>query len=108
MVSADGEGAIPRPGGKGEERILVSVRMRPLNEKEASRNEVVDWERINNTTIIYKNHLSPERSLYPTSYTFGESSPPPNPINLCSGQHLGFSMGQSYGKHHTPAWIFCP
>ncbi|KAJ8443627.1 hypothetical protein Cgig2_019609 [Carnegiea gigantea] len=70
MGCADGEEAMPGPSGRGEERILVSVRMRPLNKKEASRNEVVDWECINNTTIVYKNHLSPERSLYPTSYTF--------------------------------------
>ncbi|XP_059281295.1 kinesin-like protein KIN-7C isoform X2 [Lycium ferocissimum] len=53
-----------------EERICVSVRLRPLNEKE--RNDVTDWECINDTTIIYKNvSLSPsERLMYPSAYTF--------------------------------------
>ncbi|KAJ8451949.1 hypothetical protein Cgig2_007432 [Carnegiea gigantea] len=71
MGSAEGEETMQGLGGREEERILVSVRVRPLNEKEISRNEVVDWECINDTTIVYRNHLSPERSMYPTSYTFG-------------------------------------
>ncbi|XP_014509314.1 kinesin-like protein KIN-7H [Vigna radiata var. radiata] len=54
-----------------EERILVSVRVRPLNEKELSRNDLSEWECINGTTIIYRSNLSAtERSLYPTAYTF--------------------------------------
>ncbi|KAH9711100.1 kinesin-like protein KIN-7G [Citrus sinensis] len=53
------------------ERIFVSVRLRPLNEKEIARNDVSDWECINDSTIIYRNNLSvAERSMYPTSYTF--------------------------------------
>uniref|UniRef100_A0A5B7BKM5 Kinesin-like protein n=1 Tax=Davidia involucrata TaxID=16924 RepID=A0A5B7BKM5_DAVIN len=52
-----------------EEKILVSVRLRPLNEKETARNDVSDWECITNNTIIFKNSL-PERSLFPTAYTF--------------------------------------
>ncbi|XP_059293089.1 kinesin-like protein KIN-7G [Lycium ferocissimum] len=58
-------------GGRGE-RILVSVRLRPLNDKEILRNDVSDWECINDTTIIYKNvNLSvSERSMYPSAYTF--------------------------------------
>ncbi|XP_016505619.1 kinesin-like protein KIN-7F [Nicotiana tabacum] len=54
-----------------EERIFVSVRLRPLNEKE-ERNDVSDWECVNDTTIIYKNiSLSPsERLIYPSAYTF--------------------------------------
>lgn len=57
-----------------EERIFVSVRLRPLNEKE-ERNDVSDWECVNDTTIIYKNiSLSPsERLIYPSAYTFGKS-----------------------------------
>lgn len=57
-----------------EERILVSVRLRPLNDKEILRNDVSDWECINDTTIIYKNvNLSlSERSMYPSAYTFGK------------------------------------
>ncbi|KAM6599173.1 hypothetical protein CsatA_018782 [Cannabis sativa] len=31
----------------------------------------IDWECINDTTIIYRNNLSvSERSMYPTAYTF--------------------------------------
>ncbi|KAJ0040432.1 hypothetical protein Pint_28416 [Pistacia integerrima] len=53
------------------ERIFVSVRLRPLNEKEIARNDASDWECINETTIIYRNNLSvAERSMYPTAYTF--------------------------------------
>ncbi|PON71566.1 Kinesin-like protein [Parasponia andersonii] len=54
-----------------EEKIFVSIRLRPLNQKESARNDVSDWECINDTTIIYRNNLSvSERSMYPTAYTF--------------------------------------
>ncbi|CAJ1942409.1 unnamed protein product [Sphenostylis stenocarpa] len=54
-----------------EERIIVSVRVRPLNEKERARNDLSEWECINDTTIMYRSNLSAtERSLYPTTYTF--------------------------------------
>ncbi|KAL1217047.1 Kinesin-like protein KIN-7H [Cardamine amara subsp. amara] len=54
-----------------EEKIYVSVRLRPLNDKERFRNDVPDWECINNTTIIYRSHLSiSERSMYPSAYSF--------------------------------------
>nr|GMC64682.1 kinesin-like protein KIN-7E isoform X1 [Ipomoea batatas] len=53
-----------------EEKILVLVRLKPLSEKEISRNEVSDWECINETTILYRNSLQ-ERSGLPTAYTFG-------------------------------------
>ncbi|KAG8373249.1 hypothetical protein BUALT_Bualt11G0004300 [Buddleja alternifolia] len=55
-----------------EERIYVSVRLRPLNSKEISRNDVSDWECINDKTIVFKNVgiLASERSMYPTAYTF--------------------------------------
>lgn len=55
----------------GAERILVSVRLRPLNSKEIARNDASDWECINENTIIFKNSL-PERSMLPSAYTFGE------------------------------------
>lgn len=62
------------PSGS-EEKIYVSVRLRPLNDKERSRNDVPDWECINNTTIIYRSHLSiSERSMYPSAYTFGKTN----------------------------------
>lgn len=56
----------------GEEKILVSVRLRPLNDKEIERNDVCDWECANGDTIVYKNvNLSmPDRSMYPSAYTF--------------------------------------
>ncbi|XP_015064441.1 kinesin-like protein KIN-7E isoform X2 [Solanum pennellii] len=49
-----------------EESIYVSARLRTLNEKE--RNDVADWECVNDTTIIYNNvNSSP---MYPSVYTF--------------------------------------
>ncbi|KAA8528709.1 hypothetical protein F0562_036064 [Nyssa sinensis] len=57
------------PGSRAhEEKILVSVRFRPLNEKEIARHDMSDWECINNT-ILFKNTL-PERSMFPTAYTY--------------------------------------
>ncbi|PSS19122.1 Kinesin-like protein [Actinidia chinensis var. chinensis] len=53
----------------GEEKILVLVRLRPLSEKEIARNEVSDWECINETSILFRNSLQ-ERSMFPTAYTF--------------------------------------
>ncbi|KAF3446738.1 hypothetical protein FNV43_RR11918 [Rhamnella rubrinervis] len=52
-----------------EERIFVSVRLRPLNDKELARNEASDWECINNNTIAFKNSL-PDRSVVPSAYSF--------------------------------------
>ncbi|GMI96838.1 hypothetical protein like AT5G66310 [Hibiscus trionum] len=51
------------------EKILVSVRLRPLNDKERARNGLSDWECINDDTIVFKNNL-PERAMYPAAYTF--------------------------------------
>ncbi|CAL5328129.1 unnamed protein product [Camellia sinensis] len=64
-------------GGGCEEKIFVSVRLRPLNEKEIARNDVCDWECINEDTIIFKNcNLPlPVRSMYSTAYTFGVTAP---------------------------------
>ncbi|KAL6576089.1 hypothetical protein OROHE_000560 [Orobanche hederae] len=58
--------------GGDEERIYVSVRLRPLNQKEILRNDVSDWECVNNKTIVYKNVglSASERSMYPAAYTF--------------------------------------
>lgn len=56
------------PSGR-EEKILVLVRLRPLNEKELASNEVADWECINDTTILYRNTLR-EGSTFPNAYTF--------------------------------------
>lgn len=58
MGSVDGEEAMQGSSNREDERILVSVRLRPLNEKEASRKEAIDWECVDDTTIIYKNNSS--------------------------------------------------
>ncbi|CDY30779.1 BnaC07g16790D [Brassica napus] len=62
----------PSGGGGGcEEKISVSVRLRPLNDKEMLRNDSPDWECINSTTIMYRSHLSiSDRSMYPSAYSF--------------------------------------
>ncbi|XP_057793748.1 kinesin-like protein KIN-7E [Salvia miltiorrhiza] len=52
-----------------EEKIYVAVRVRPLSDREISKNDLSDWECINNTTIIFKNTLQ-ERSQLPSAYTF--------------------------------------
>lgn len=54
-----------------KEKILVSVRLRPLNDNERSRNEVSDWECINNSTIVFKSSIS-DRTMFPSAYTFGK------------------------------------
>ncbi|KAF5755825.1 putative plus-end-directed kinesin ATPase [Helianthus annuus] len=56
-------------GNGREEKILVLVRLRPLNEKEIARNDVSDWECINDTTVLFRNSLQ-ERSMFPTAYSF--------------------------------------
>ncbi|XP_042451220.1 kinesin-like protein KIN-7C isoform X2 [Zingiber officinale] len=55
-----------------DERILVSVRMRPLNAKEIAGNDPSDWDCLNTTTIVFKSS-GQERTLYPTSYTFDKA-----------------------------------
>lgn len=71
MVAVDGQ-EIMQGSSPCEEKIFVSVRLRPLNQKEISRNDVSDWECINDNTIICRNNLSvSERSMYPSAYTFG-------------------------------------
>lgn len=57
-------------GGGKMEKIVVSVRLRPLSEKEVAENDPSDWECINDTTVIFRESLL-ERSINPTAYTFG-------------------------------------
>ena len=57
--------------GGSEQKILVLVRLRPLSEKEIARNEVSDWECINETTILFRNSLQ-EQSIFPTAHTLGK------------------------------------
>ncbi|CAL5013965.1 unnamed protein product [Urochloa decumbens] len=50
-----------------EERIMVSVRLRPLNGREAGDSS--DWECISPTTIMFRSTV-PERAMFPTAYTY--------------------------------------
>ncbi|KAH9623004.1 hypothetical protein KSS87_009627 [Heliosperma pusillum] len=70
-MGAIAEGELKSQGSMAgrEEKILVLVRLRPLNEKEISKSEVADWECINENTILYRNSLQ-ERSGLPTAYSY--------------------------------------
>ncbi|KAE9606653.1 putative kinesin motor domain-containing protein [Lupinus albus] len=69
MGSIEGEEAMQQGN---VERIFVSVRLRPLNDRELTKNDVSEWECINDTTIICRNNLTAsDRSLYPIAYSFG-------------------------------------
>ncbi|KAL8240523.1 hypothetical protein R6Q59_013878 [Mikania micrantha] len=72
MGETGGGGGVVRSGEGGGEKIFVSVRLRPLNGREIVTNDVSDWECFDQNTIVYKNgNLSvPERSMYPSAYTF--------------------------------------
>lgn len=63
------EGSWEKRVREEEEKIFVSVRVRPLSEKEIARRDVSDWECINDKTVVYK-YTIPERSLFPTAYSF--------------------------------------
>ncbi|KAL8172020.1 hypothetical protein V2J09_023824 [Rumex salicifolius] len=52
-----------------EERIQVSVRVRPLNGKETATNDFADWECINSTTVVFKNTMG-DRTMYPNAYMY--------------------------------------
>lgn len=60
------------PGGSKsrEEKIVVTVRLRPLNKREQSAKDQVAWECIDEHTIVYK-PSSHERVAQPSSFTFG-------------------------------------
>ncbi|CAN6682771.1 unnamed protein product [Malus baccata var. baccata] len=51
-----------------EEKILVSVRLRPLNDKEKAKNDVSDWC-VKNNTVMY-NNSHPDRPMSPSAYGF--------------------------------------
>ncbi|KAK9106231.1 hypothetical protein Scep_023075 [Stephania cephalantha] len=52
-----------------EEKIVVTVRLRPLNKREQAIKDQVAWECIDDQTIIYKS-TPQERLIAPTTYTF--------------------------------------
>ncbi|XP_054820843.1 kinesin-like protein KIN-7B isoform X5 [Prosopis cineraria] len=57
------------PGGPKvrEEKILVTVRMRPLNRKEQAMYELIAWDCLDEQTIVFKN---PNQERPGTAYTF--------------------------------------
>uniref|UniRef100_A0A453RQ80 Kinesin motor domain-containing protein n=5 Tax=Aegilops tauschii subsp. strangulata TaxID=200361 RepID=A0A453RQ80_AEGTS len=69
----DGGGGGGCGGGMGEkveakeERIMVSVRMRPLNGRESGDSS--DWECISPTTVMFRSTV-PDRAMFPTAYTY--------------------------------------
>lgn len=58
------------PGGSRvtEEKILVTVRMRPLNWREHAKYDLIAWECPDDHTILFKNP-NPERAA--VKYSFG-------------------------------------
>jgi centromeric protein E len=65
------EMAIGGGGGAGKlEKILVSVRLRPLSDREIARGDPAEWECINDTTVISRSTF-PDRPTAPTAYSFG-------------------------------------
>ncbi|XP_022955336.1 kinesin-like protein NACK1 isoform X1 [Cucurbita moschata] len=59
------------PGGprSKEEKIVVTVRLRPLNKKEQQAKDQMAWECIDDTTIVYKPQPQ-ERQTQPSSFAF--------------------------------------
>ncbi|KAG7019931.1 Kinesin-like protein NACK1 [Cucurbita argyrosperma subsp. argyrosperma] len=59
------------PGGprSKEEKIVVTVRLRPLSKKEQQAKDQMAWECIDNNTIVYKPQPQ-ERHTQPASFTF--------------------------------------
>lgn len=59
------------PGGGPrvrEEKILVTVRVRPLSRREQSLYDLIAWECVDEHSIVF---TSPNQERAPTSYTFG-------------------------------------
>ncbi|CAN6802884.1 unnamed protein product [Brassica oleracea] len=120
MKMATGEDQMQGSSGR-DEKIFVSVRLRPLSVRERVRNDVADWECINDETVIYRSHLSiSERSMYPTAYTFDRVFGPECctkdvydqgakevALSVVSGVHASvFAYGQtSSGKTYTMSGI---
>lgn len=58
----------PRGSKIREEKIRVTVRMRPLNRKEQAMYDLIAWDCLDDKTIVFKN---PNQERPSTSYTFG-------------------------------------
>lgn len=64
------------PGGNSrsrEEKIVVTVRLRPLNKKEQLAKDQVAWECVDDHTIVAKPQAQ-DRSHHQSSFTFGKLS----------------------------------
>lgn len=63
---------VSTPGGTRvkEEKIVVTVRLRPLNKREQIAKDQVAWECIDDQTIVYKPPPL-DRAAQPASFTFG-------------------------------------
>lgn len=57
-------------GMAGEERIVVSVRLRPVNAREVERGDCSEWECTGPTTLMFRGTV-PERAMFPAAYTYG-------------------------------------
>ncbi|OIW11942.1 hypothetical protein TanjilG_02149 [Lupinus angustifolius] len=62
---------VSTPGGPRvrEEKIVVTVRLRPLNRREQLAKDQVAWDCVDDYTIVYKSP-SHERAAQPASFTF--------------------------------------
>ncbi|BAF25648.2 kinesin-like protein KIN-7J [Oryza sativa Japonica Group] len=56
-------------GEERPERIVVSVRLRPVNAREAERGDGSDWECAGPTTLTFRGAV-PERAMFPASYSY--------------------------------------
>lgn len=59
------------PGGgpkAREEKILVTVRMRPLNQREQAMYDLIAWDCVDDHTIVFKN---PNHERPANQYSFG-------------------------------------
>ncbi|CAN1824274.1 Kinesin-like protein KIN-7H [Linum perenne] len=92
-------------GGGESEKIHVSIRLRPLNEKETLKNEVSDWECISSSTLIFKSSM-PDRSMSSTKQVYEEVAKEVA-LSVLSGVNASiFAYGQtSSGKTYTVSGI---
>ena len=65
--------AFSTPGGPRtrEEKILVTVRLRPLSRREQALYDLIAWECVDDHSIVFN---SPNQERAATSYTFGTLS----------------------------------
>lgn len=63
---------VSTPGPRArEEKIVVTVRLRPLSKREQLAKDQVAWECIDDNTIIYKPPSQDRSTTQASSFTFG-------------------------------------